>query len=58
MNGVKKLLGNKGVVTIVAGIACLLILFFAYNYRVSKAINAIEVPYALRELSAREEIKE
>lgn len=58
MNSVKKLLGNKGVVTIVAGIACLLILFFAYNYRVSKAINAIEVPYALRELSARKEIKE
>lgn len=58
MNGIKKLLGNKGFVTIIAGVACLVILFLAYNYRVNKAINAIEVPYALREISAREEIKE
>lgn len=58
MNAIKKILGNKGVVTIIAFAVCLLILFFAYNYRVNKAINAIEVPYALRDLSAREEIKE
>ena len=58
MNAIKKILGNKGVVTIIAFAVCLLILFFAYNYRVNKAINAIEVPYALRELNAREEIKE
>lgn len=57
-NTIKKLLGNKGLVTIVAGVACLVILFIAYNYRVNKAINAIEVPYALREISAREEIKD
>lgn len=58
MDAIKKLLGNKGVVTIAAGVACLVILFFAYNYRVNKAINAIEVPYSLRDISAREEIKD
>ena len=58
MDAIKKLLGNKGVVTIAAAIVCLVIIFFAYNYRVSKAINAIEVPYALTELQARKEIKE
>lgn len=57
-NAIKKLLGNKGLVTIVAGVACLIILFLAYNYRVNKAINAIEVPYALTDLSARKEIKD
>lgn len=58
MNGFKKLLGNKGLVTIVAGVICLAIIFFAYNYRVNKAINAIDVPYALTDLAARTEIKE
>lgn len=58
MDAIKKILGNKGVVTIIAAIACLVIIFFAYNYRVNKAINAIEVPYALSELPARKEIKE
>lgn len=52
----KKILGNKGVVTIVAGVLCCLILFFAYRYRVDKAINAISVPYALRDIEARTEI--
>lgn len=58
MNNLKKLLGNKGLVTIVSGIVCIVIIFFAYNYRVNKAINAIEVPYALSELTARTEIKD
>lgn len=55
-NPLKKLLGNKGVVTIVACALCLVILFFAYRYRVDKAINAISVPYALRDIKARTEI--
>ena len=55
-NPLKKLLGNKGVVTIVACALCLIILFFAYRYRVDKAINAISVPYALRDIKARSEI--
>lgn len=55
-NPLKKLLGNKGVVTIAAGVLCLVILFFAYRYRVDKAINAISVPYALRDIKARTEI--
>ena len=55
-NPLKKLLGNKGVVTIVAVALCLVILFFAYRYRVDKAINAISVPYALRDIKSRTEI--
>lgn len=58
MNSLKKLLGNKGFVTIVSTVVCIVIIFFTYNYRVNKAINAIEVPYALRELTARTEIKD
>ena len=54
----KKLLGNKSVVTLVALIVCVVILFFAYRYRVNNAINAIDVPMAVRDLQAREEITE
>lgn len=55
-NALKRLLGNKGVVTIAAGILCLVILIFAYNYRVNKKINPVEIPYAKEELRARTKI--
>lgn len=54
----KKLFNNKSVVTLISLIVCVLILFFAYRYRVNNAINAISVPMAVRDLQAREEITE
>jgi Flp pilus assembly protein CpaB len=53
-----KLFHNKSIVTLVALVACLVILFFAYRYRVNTAINAIDVPIAEKDLKAREEITE
>lgn len=53
-----KLFRNKGIVTIIAIAACLAILFFAYRYRVNKAINAVSVPIATRTLEARKLIDE
>ena len=54
----KKILKNKSLVTIIAGIVCLAILFFAYRYRVNTAIKAVDVPVAVEELPARTEITE
>ena len=46
----KKLFANKGVVTFLGGVLCIIILFFAYRYRVNKEINPISVPYAKERL--------
>ena len=54
----KKIFANKGVVTFLGGIICIVILFFAYRYRVNKEINPISVPYAKEKLEARTEITE
>ena len=54
----KKLFQNKSIVTILSFIVCLVILVVAYNYRVSKATNLINVPVAAKTLEGREEITE
>ena len=51
-----KIFKNKSMVTLIAMIVCLAILYFAYNYRVNKAINAISVPVAKQRIEAREQI--
>ena len=53
-----KLFRNKSIVTILAIALCLIILVFAYRYRVDKAIEAIEIPIAAKKLNAREQINE
>lgn len=55
-NFFKRLIANKGIVTIVAGVVCLVILAVAYTYRVNKQINPIDVPYAKVDIPARTEI--
>lgn len=50
----KKIFANKQVVTIVALIACFAVLFFAYRYRVDKAISAVSVPIAKKRLGPRD----
>ena len=52
----KKLFKNKSIVTIVALAICLVIIFFAYRYRVNKAINAVGIPIATRTINSREKI--
>ena len=54
----KRLFGNKFIVTFFSIIVCTVIIFFAYKYRVEKEINAISVPYAKRLIPARSEITE
>ena len=51
-----KIFKNKSMVTLIAMIVSLAILYFAWNYRVNKAINAIDVPVATKTINAREEI--
>ena len=53
---IKKILQNKSLVSIVAIAACLVILFFAYRYRVRIAIDAIDIPCAKVDIEGREEI--
>lgn len=53
-----KIFHNKSIVTLISLIACIIILFFAYRYRVNTAINAVNVPIATRRINAREEITE
>ena len=51
-----KVFKNKTVVTILAGIICVVILAFAYNNRVSKKIDSVDVFVAKVDLAAREQI--
>ena len=48
-----RFLKNKNTVTILAILLCLIILYWAYNYRINKKTNPINVPYALREIEPR-----
>ena len=52
----KKILGNKSLVTILAMALCVGILTFAYSYRVKVALDTISVPVAARDIQAREGI--
>lgn len=54
----KKIFGNKVVVTVLGFILCVGTLFFAYKYRVNKVIQPVNVPYAVRKLEARTLIEE
>ena len=56
MKFLKRLIGNKSIVTIIAGIACVVILAVAYRYRVNQKINAVSVPYAKVQINSREQV--
>ncbi|MBP3800062.1 MAG: hypothetical protein ILA19_03665 [Bacilli bacterium] len=57
-SGIKKMLTNKNTVTILGVIAAVVVLYIGYNWRVSSATNPIEVPYAIRTISAGTQITE
>ena len=52
----KRLLQNKSLVTVLAMAACIVILVFAYRYRVSKALDEVNVLIATKTLDARSPI--
>ena len=54
----KRFFGNKNTVTIICVLAIVLILYFAYNYRIKQATQPLRVPYARQEIQPRTEIKE
>lgn len=58
MNFIKSLMHNKNVVSIICGVICFVIIFFAYRERVNDKVKAISVPYALQTISARTKIEE
>lgn len=49
----KRFIKNKNTVTIIALLASLAILYYAYNLRIKKATEPISVPYAVRRLEPR-----
>lgn len=53
MVGVKRFFKNKNTVTIFAVIVCLIIIYWAYWWRIEKATEPRMVPYALKTLSPR-----
>ncbi len=57
-NGLKKMLTNKNTVTILGVFAAVIVLYIGYNWRVSSATNPIEVPYAIKTISAGTKITE
>ncbi len=57
-NGLKKMLTNKNTVTILGVLAAVIVLYIGYNWRVSSATNPIEVPYAIKTISAGTKITE
>ena len=56
--GIKRFLKNKNTVTIVAVLAALGILYWAYSYRIKIATEPVSVPYAIKEIGPRTLIKE
>ena len=51
--GFKRFLKNKNTVTIIAILASLGILYFAYYRRIKKATDPVSVPYATKEIAPR-----
>lgn len=49
-SSLKKFIGNKNTVTILGVILCIIILYFAYNYRIDQQVQLVSVPYAKEEI--------
>ncbi len=54
--GIKRFLKNKNTVTIIAVLASIGILYWAYDYRIQKDIEPVSVPYATRKIGPRTQI--
>lgn len=58
MISLKRFFGNKNTITIICVLAGVLILYFAYNYRIKQETKPVTVPYAKVEIQPREQITE
>lgn len=56
MISLKRFFGNKNTITIICVLAGVLILYFAYNYRIKQVTRPITIPYAKVEIQPREKI--
>lgn len=54
---IKRFVGNKNTVTILAVVAGILILWYFYNMRVNQAITTIKIPYAIDRMDAGSKIE-
>ena len=54
----KKFIGNKNTVTILGVILCIVILYFAYNWRINQQVELFTVPYANQEIPPKTLITE
>lgn len=54
---IKRFLGNKNTVTILAVLAGIIILWYFYNYRVEQAITTIQIPYAVTNIDTGKKIE-
>ena len=57
VNTIKRFLGNKNTVTILALLAGVIVLWYFYNYRVNQAITTIPIPYAIETIDSGKKIE-
>ena len=57
-SNIKKILSNKNTVTVVGIVLIIIVLYFAYNFRVNQATQPVSVPYASSLISPGVQIKE
>lgn len=55
---IKKILSNKNTVTVIGIVLIIIVLYFAYNYRVNQATHPISVPFASDSISPGTQITE
>lgn len=53
----KRFLGNKNTITILCVIAGVAVLLIGYNYRVSQAVQPVNVPYALERMEPKSKVE-
>ena len=58
LGNIKRILSNKNTVTILGILLGVVVIYFAYNYRVKKAVEPISVPMAKQDIQAGEKITE
>lgn len=57
INTIKRFLGNKNTVTILALLAGVIVIWAFYNYRVEEAITTVRIPYALEGIDTGKKIE-
>ena len=55
---IKKIISNKNTVTVIGIVLIIVVLYFAYNYRVNQATHPISVPFARESISPGNQITE